>query len=60
MKIFNHKLFRLLIFMILMNLEAIIEWEMPNKLTLLIYLIMGLLLVYFFVPKWNEKDNKSS
>ncbi len=46
--------------MILMNLEAIIEWERPNKLTLLIYLIMGLLLVYFFVPKWNEKDNKSS
>jgi hypothetical protein len=59
MNLFNHKLFRLFIFMILMNLEDIIELNPPNILTVLIYLILGILLVYYFVPKWQDQDRKN-
>lgn len=58
MELLNHKLFRVLLFVILVNIDDVYLMRIPNVLSLIIHFSLGFLLVYYLVPSWSKYDNK--
>ncbi|MEN9998571.1 MAG: hypothetical protein RI922_1561 [Bacteroidota bacterium] len=59
MRLLNHKLFRVLLFVFLMNIDDVYLIKMPSVGSLIVHFLLGFLLVYHLVPSWNKYDNKN-
>ena len=59
MILLKHKLFRVVLFVLLVNINYVLKLEIPPIITLIIQFIIGFIVVYYFVPIWNKYDKEN-
>ena len=59
MILLKHKLFRVVLFVLLVNINYVLKLEIPPIITLIIHFIIGFIVVYYFVPIWNKYDKEN-
>jgi hypothetical protein len=58
MKIFEHKIFRAIIFVLLINFENITNSLIPSTITLVIQFVFVIMFLYYFLPQSDKSEVK--
>ncbi len=59
MNILNHKIFRVILFVALLNIDNILSLQTVGLVKVLIDTLLGFLVIYVFSASWTKNEQKS-